>query len=844
MGRPYLFFLQLFFLIINTSLLFSQTNKTDSAMEFKKVIPGKEYEASGLKRFFWGNNYRDEWTIPATVRILKLDSAEAEYEELSQNDSYQTLNLHVKNAKGKEYLIRPVDKHLGQNLPPLFRGTFIDKRLRDGGSASNPYAGSPVPALAAAAKIYSSNIYYRYLPSQPALGDKNNTFADKFYVFEEIAPGNFKNYISTTTLLDRLNSDPGISIDEQALIKARLFDMFLNDWNRHEQHWLWGETKNGNKVTYIPLPVNRDQALSNYDGLLFGAGIGAGNLNYFQKFKNDIPNVKFINQREKDFDRRLLNQAGLEAWQSAAKDLQQSLTDTAIEEAVKHFPPEIYARIGAEITAKLKERRKHIVEWANEYYRFISKEVQITGSEGNDYFDVQRISNNEVRIQVSSMDNNSLFYSRTFRSSETKEIRLFGLNGNDTYRISGNSNNSISIKISDGINNDSVIDVSSLSEKNRSIIVYAKDGIKTNGKNSIYINHDTTFRSYNYNWFRYNRRSLSPHIFYSTEDRLYAAVTYRVISNSWDKRPFASSQSLSLHYSVMELAPSITYKGLFSSRVLGSYLSLLANYDHVRWQFYFGLGNDTRFNKSEKLKYYTTRTRQWIFQPQLTKAFGNNTINLNASLQGIKVLDDSARLIAKPGLNTTDYKWQTYVGGGLSYSYQQLNNAIIPTKGFYIRASASGEKNINNPESYYMRYAGHAYFYIPLTSKFSLNIRSGAITVTGNPEFYQHASIGGVTFRGSARDRFRGKTAFYNTNDLRYIAPFRSWFFNGKAGVFAFCDNGRVWLPGEDSKAWHVAYGGGLIIVPFNLFYLDGSLGFYRNEYSVQVRMTFPFPSN
>lgn len=843
MRRLILFFLYLLFLLTYSTFLFSQTNQIDSLTEFTKVIPGKEYKASSFKRLFWGNNYRDEWTMPATVKVLRIDSAKTQFEELSSGNDNQTSSFHIKSAEGKEYLIRPVDKRLGKKLPEIFHGTFIDKRLKDGGSASNPYAGAPVPTLAAAAKIYSSNTAYRYVPAQPTPGKYNETYGNKFFVFEELVPGNFQSYVTTTTLLTTLNSNPYISVDEQALIKARLFDMFLNDWNRPEENWLWGETISGNNTTYVPLPVNRDQALSNYDGLFFGAGIGAGNLNYFQKFKNDIPSAKFINQREKDLDRRLLNQAGLEAWQNAAKDLQQSLTDTAIEEAVKHFPPEIYTKIGAEITVKLKERRKHIIRWANEYYHFLSKEVQVTGSEGDDYFDVQRISNNEVRVQVYRLHNNLPFYLRTFKSSETKEVRLFGLNGNDIYRISGKGKNSISIKISDGINNDSVTDVSSLSEKNKSIIVYAKD-IKTDSSNSIHINHDTTFRSYRYDWFRYNRRGLSPLVFYSMEDRLYAALTYRAVANSWDKRPFASSQSLSLHYSVMELAPSITYKGLFPSRILGSYLSLLANYDHVRWQFYFGLGNDTRFEKSEKLKYYTTRTRQWIFQPQLTKAFGNNTININAGLQGIKVLDDSARLIAKPGLNTTDYKWQTYAGGGLSYSYQQLNNAIIPTKGFYIRASVSGEKNINNPESYYMRYAGHAYFYIPLTSKFSLDIRSGAITVTGNPEFYQHASIGGITFRGSARDRFRGKTAFYNTNDLRYIAPFRSWFFNGKAGVFAFCDNGRVWLPGEDSKAWHVAYGGGLIISPFNLFYLDGSLGFYKNEYSVQVRMTFPFPSN
>ncbi len=454
-------------------------------------------------------------------------------------------------------------------------------------------------------------------------------------------------------------------------------------------------------------------------------------------------------------------------WQKAAKELQQSLTDATIEEAVKNFPPEIYAKIGNTIATTLKQRRKYILKWANEYYHFISEETEITGSEGNNLFDVQRINNKEVSVKVFNTTNNTLFYSRIFKSAETKEIRLFGLKGNDTYRISGNGKNSIGIRISDGINKDSIIDVSALSKKNKEIIVYAKDEVATNNANSIRIHSDTVFRSYRYDWFRYDRRGLTPIIFYSMEDRLYAGVTYRILHNTWDKRPFASTQSLSLHYSFLELAPSITYKGLFPRLVLGSDLSLLANYDDVRWQFYFGLGNDTKFDKDKKLKYYTTRTRQWTFEPRLSKTFGRSTISIFGDAEGIKVINDSARFITKPGMNTTNYDWQTYMGAGIKYSYKHLNDPIVPTKGYYFDATASGEQNINNTSGHYIRYAGNAYFYIPLASKFSLNLRAGASTVAGNPEFYQYEGLGGLIFRGSSKDRFRGKTVFYNTNDIR-----------------------------------------------------------------------------
>ena len=54
-------------------------------------------------------------------------------------------------------------------------------------------------------------------------------------------------------------------------------------------------------------------------------------------------------------------------------------------------------------------------------------------------------------------------------------------------------------------------------------------------------------------------------------------------------------------------------------------------------------------------------------------------------------------------------------------------------------------------------------------------LRTGAATVTGNPEFYQYASIGGApNMRGFKRDRFWGKTAFWNTHDLRFISNIKT----------------------------------------------------------------------
>jgi hypothetical protein len=42
-----------------------------------------------------------------------------------------------------------------------------------------------------------------------------------------------------------------------SILKARLFDMLIGDWDRHYDQWRWGEYKVGDKVIYKPVPRDR-----------------------------------------------------------------------------------------------------------------------------------------------------------------------------------------------------------------------------------------------------------------------------------------------------------------------------------------------------------------------------------------------------------------------------------------------------------------------------------------------------------------------------------------------------------------------------------------------------------
>ena len=52
-----------------------------------------------------------------------------------------------------------------------------------------------------------------------------------------------------------------------------------------------------------------------------------------------------------------------------------------------------------------------------------------------------------------------------------------------------------------------------------------------------------------------------------------------------------------------------------------------------------------------------------------------------------------------------------------------------------------------------------------------------------------------------------------------------------KAGIFAFFDDGRVWIPNENSQTLHTAYGAGIMFAPFYKFCgIDNLWYFKRNK--------------
>jgi hypothetical protein len=58
---------------------------------------------------------------------------------------------------------------------------------------------------------------------------------------------------------------------------------------------------------------------------------------------------------------------------------------------------------------------------------------------------------------------------------------------------------------------------------------------------------------------------------------------------------------------------------------------------------------------------------------------------------------------------------------------------------------------------------------------------------------------------------------------------------NAKAGLMFFFDDGRVWMPGENSTTLHTSYGPAILFAPFNALSLTFSYGIAKESKIFQV---------
>jgi len=798
----------------------------------------------------WGKNRRAEWGTPVTVPVLWLDTAYGGLKVYETGGGNETRSIRLSNTSGKEYSLRSINKSREDVVPPVAKGTFVEALINDQVSSSYPYGAFAVAQMQDAAGIPHPLPVLVYLPQQPALGKYNDKYGNDLYLFEQRPDGdwsdapnfhNLKDFSSTDNVIKKLQENNKNRPDQRLFIRERLFDMFISDWDRHEDNFRWGKKQENGYTIYVPVPRDRDQAFYTHNGKLIDKFLPIAGLSFMHNFDSIPGSMKTLNSEEKDFDRFFSNGMSREDWIAEADHLQKSLTDEVIRRSVKDLPPEIYAISGEELIAKLIRRRNHLQQMAEEYYSLVASKVEIIGSEKNEVFSVTGSQNNSLTVNVFRVKDGKResqeYYHRTFIPAETNEIRIYGIGGQDVFEIDNSS--TITLRIIGGPDKDS------LDQKGNRFHIYDDSKNIFHAEHAVYhLSSSDSVHAFNYRNFHYNTHGIKPIINYNDEDRLHVGLAYSFRKYGFRKDPYATEQSFGVKYSISQRAASAFYDAVWP-HVIGRWDILFnANFDAARWTNFYGLGNNT-ISATDNIDYYRMISTEWVAKLGLRRQFANSEIEISAFYQQVDLKTNTARYATQVFLPVKPevFDGNHYAGLNIGYKIAHVNDKVVPTKGFTMLLGAILSNNFTIHDLF-QNYSARLQGFVPLGNKFSILLRAGGSTIVTeddallNAQPLMHAIIGGPSsIRGFRKERFWGRSSFYNDNELRFITNIRSHILNAKFGLLAFFDDGRVWFPGETSDLWHTGYGGGILIAPFNAFCLQVTYGISDEAKLLQIRM-------
>ncbi|MEQ8424519.1 MAG: BamA/TamA family outer membrane protein, partial [Cyclobacteriaceae bacterium] len=568
------------------------------------------------------------------------------------------------------------------------------------------------------------------------------------------------------------------------------------------------------------------------------------------------------------FDRSFLTSLEREDWIKEAKELQTSLTDAVIEESIRKWPGEIYDLHGEEIIKKLKARREKLVEYGLNHYYFLSRAVNVVGSDKHELFEVNYLDNDQVEVRVSKIKKDGEvvkeIFHRTFVSGETKEIRLYGLDGDDQFKLKGNGNGGIKIRIISGKGDDKLA-----SEAKAKPLIYAKPKgieIEAGSKFRDRKSSNPAVNEYNRKEFKYN--VLAPLLFanYNIDDGIFLGGGFFATTYGFRKDPYKSQHLFLGSYAINTSSFNFQYTGKYTG-IIGHWngeIDVNAKSPNFVNNF-FGLGNESRFDKNIKdnpsidversIDYYRMRFKEWSLNLKLRRSIGQfGFVGLGPSFQSIEIEDpdkdrfvkDFAASFPEPILE----KNKSFAGANITWGVDNRNDPKLTTRGLYFEQSSRWMDDINSSSGSFGSYNASLSLFqsFKLPAKLTFAFRASGGINTGGYQFYQSQILDGRTeLRGFRKTRFYGDSKLVFNNEVRLkLGDIRSYILPASIGITAFYDVGRVWYedaPGIDpsstsgaSSIWHKGYGGGIWLTPFNLAVVsvevansvEGTLGYFR----------------
>jgi len=820
MIKPRLIFIAL---ILFSSVCFAQN---DSATV--QVHPSYK-QVSKVHLWLFGRNYREEWATKVKLPMIRISEIHGGLKPVKEGGGMQTKSLRLKDSNGKEWVLRSVEKAPDKILPQNFHGTFAVDWVDDAMSAQHPFAALVVPPLAEAAGIPHANPIIGVVAPDENLKEFGDTFVGLICLLEEREPAGDTD--NTAEMLADLNKSHRNTVDARNFLKARMLDLMLADWDRHEDQWRWVKDKSGKGKKFTGVPRDRDQVFHVSQGVFPNIAKLPWVNPLFDHFEGEIPSVKYA-----IFKSTFLNsfpdaQLRKEEWVKIVQDFVDSQTDEVLEQALKRMPPEIYAIRHEELLTKLKKRRDNIPQAMSDYFEFVNKTVDIKLSDKSEIVTISDTNDKGIRILVKSgdADSSALIMDNAYDPAITTEVIIYAGGGMDSIAV-----NSIA----------SVIKLRIVGGKGKKVITGMEQGSKVRvygDPENTQVNAPERFK------VRLSKDTANTQFVPSNPYNVWMPLANAAINlddgfmlglgvqytkqSGFRKLPYSSVQRVMLSRSFATSAFRLKYNGAWI-HVAGTTdvtLQALINAPNNTTNF-FGTGNETVLVKGQNYRrFYRTRYNTFHLDPAFRWRFGTQTsLSVGPSFQLYNMDEDDnlGRLIKNTSLinsydSTTVGRQRAHLGFRVNLVVDKTNSSVLPSSGYLLQTDLTGYNGLNSDSKAYLQVRHEFTFYQKLDSKGHVVLfnRTGGGISLGRPAFYQSMFLGGQgNLLGYLQNRFAGSHMLYNNLQTRIkLANVASYILPGQLGLTGFFDAGRVWAKDEHSNKWHYGTGGGLYFAPAGL---------------------------
>ncbi len=811
-------------------------------------------------KIFLGTHHRDIYQQNYTFPVLDLGKFRGGMTPVKRGGGNQTNSLRLKDPEGKQFVMRSMTKDASRTLPfPFNKMTAAKFIAEDNFLSTHPFAPLAIPPLADAVGIYHTNPTLYFIPKQPTLGIYNDEYGGDVYLVEERPAGNWsgtgnfgdsKKIMGTPDVTEKIVDNHKHYIDGNFALRNRLFDIVIGDWDRHDDQWRWArfdmkdeegheghEHKGKHKHRlYRPIPRDRDQAFSKYDGIMISfARLFMPFLRQLRIYSPNITNMKWITWSSRNFDRSFLNELDWEDWEEEVKLIQEQLTDETIDQAFETWPQVVQDLSADHIKKSIKARRDKLDEYARKFYQRLSRRADVYGTDKKEIFEIHREEDGIVEVKVWEVTKKDKvghpIFVRKYSDEVTEEIHIYGIGDDDQFVVKGEVNTSILIRLIGGQGEDIFVDNSYVKKGSKRTYIYddlrentvdlGKEAADKRSKHREKNIYDRRASHYESNFF-----VPLPIIGVNPDDGFGIGMSAVWTTYTFKKEPFSALHNFALNYAFATKALKFDYQGDYP-HAFGNLDFYLEGwwYNDAYAANFFDFGNETR--NVREIDYYRTRQSQFHIFPALKKRFAGGAGNFKIGpMFEMRELEPTPGRILISELRTDEndeiYSEKTFAGARLNIEFLNLDNYVFPHKGIHFNTDLSYLGGVSNDGTGFVRLRSTLAFHQSLDSKENLVFASkfGFNHNFGDDyEFYHAPNLGGQeSLRGYRFQRFYGQTAYWQNIDLR--ARLFSNYNNTLPftfGLYAGFDYGRVWYDEEDSDTWHYNYGGGFWVAPVDV---------------------------